>query len=236
MSERIQIWSVPLQVSDRMVAAYSQCLCEEEKIRAARFRFDADRRRFVVARGVLRHLLAEQLGCEAISLTFDYGQYGKPKTASSTSACHFHFNLSHSGEIAVCVLGGDRTVGIDIEQVRPIQRLGGMMERCLVNAEKAQVTSGSVDQQARTFLQYWTCKEAYLKAIGLGLAQPMTTVEIDLASHRLVTVPQQCAAGWALHSLDLPEGYVGALVIAGSATVEMKCWQHSNLRSSVQAK
>lgn len=240
MSEVIRVWSISLQVPERTVAAYSQCLSEDEQTRAARFRFDADRRRFVVARGVLRHLLAERLGNEAIALSFAYGEYGKPRT--TTTKTNYHFNLSHSGEIALCALGGDRIVGVDIEKVKPIKRLGSMIDRCLVDAEKAQLLSLPICQQDHNFLQYWTCKEAYLKAIGLGLSQSMTTVEVDLRSPCLVAVPQRRAAGWQLQILDLPEGYVGALVVARRSMaenpaekstieklkIEMKCWQHPN--------
>ncbi len=229
MGKAVQVWCVPLLVSEELVAKYAQCLAEDEQHRAARFRFEADRRKFVVARGAMRHLLSERLGCRAIALTFDYGKHGKPKTTvSSTKGRNFHFNLSHSGEMALCALGGDRTVGIDIEKVRPIQRLESIMERCLVETEKAKVISQPVDQQAHDFLQYWTCKEAYLKAIGVGLSQLMTTVEIDLSLSQLVEVPRDCQEGWQLYSLELPETYVGALVVAGKSAVEIAHWQHSN--------
>jgi 4'-phosphopantetheinyl transferase len=233
MGEAVQVWDVPLSVSEDLIAEYSQCLSEDEQKRAARFRFEADRRKFVVARGVLRHLLSERLGCRAIALTFDYGKYGKPKTTVlSAKGRDFHFNLSHSGEIALCALGGDRTVGIDIEKVRPIQRLESMMERCLVETEKAKVTSQPIDQQTHDFLQYWTCKEAYLKAIGVGLSQSMTTVEVDPSLSRLIKVPrdrkEDGQEDWQLHTLDLPETYVGALVVAGKSAVEIAHWQHSS--------
>ena len=226
MDEAVRVWRVPLRVSDKVVARYAQCLSEDERARASRFRFEQDRRKFVVARGTLRHLLGRRLDCTAAAIAFCYGKYGKPESVSPIGAGSFHFNLSHSGEMALCALGGDRTVGIDIEQVRPIQRLDSMIERCLVSVEKLQIIAQPKDQQARGFLQYWTCKEAYLKAIGLGLAQSMTTIEIDLSVPRLVTTPKQCAQGWHLHTLDLPEAYVGALVVAGKSAVEIDCWQH----------
>jgi len=230
MDKAVQVWCVPLSVSEELVAQYAQCLSEDEQHRAARFRFEADRRKFVVARGVLRHLLSERLGCGAIALTFDYGKYGKPKTTVSPTKGHdFHFNLSHSGEVALCALGGDRTVGVDIEKVRPIQRLESMMGRCLVEAEKAKVISKPIDQRSHNFLRYWTCKEAYLKAIGVGLSQSMTTVEVDPSFSQLVEVPKGCQEGWHLYSLDLPETYVGALVVAGKSAVEITHWQHFNL-------
>ncbi len=191
MGEAVRVWRVPLLVSDEVVARYVDCLSEDERARADRFRFEADRRKFVVARGTLRHLLGERFDCAAGAIAFCYGQYGKPETsASPDGASSFHFNLSHSGEMALCALGGDRNVGIDIEKVKPIQRLDSMMDRCLVEVEKSQVAAQPEDMQSRTFLQYWTCKEAYLKAIGLGLAQSMTTVEIEVRVPRLVTAPK----------------------------------------------
>ncbi len=227
MDEAVRVWRVPLLVSDGVVARYVACLSEDESARADRFRFEADRRKFVVARGTLRYLLGERFDCAASAITFCYGKYGKPETsASPDGASHFHFNLSHSGEMALCALGGDRNVGVDIEKVKPIQRLGSMMDRCLVEVEKLQVTAQPEDEQSRAFLQYWTCKEAYLKAIGLGLAQSMTTVEVDLSAPKLVTAPKPCAEEWQLYKLDLPESYVGALVVAGKSAIKIDCWQH----------
>ena len=227
MGEAVQVWQVPLRVSDETVTRYTQCLSEDEVSRADRFRFTADRRKFVVARGTLRHLLGARLGCAAGAIAFCYSRYGKPEmSASSSSDCHCHFNLSHSGEMALCALSGARIVGIDIEKIKPIQRLENMLERCLVAREKAIVKSHAMEQQPLAFLQHWTCKEAYLKAIGLGLSQSMTTIEVDLDSPQFVHVPDGCAASWQLHKIAVPEAYVAALVVAGEATVEVSCWQH----------
>lgn len=227
MNEAVQVWQVPLQVSDETIARYTKCLSEDEISRADRFRFKPDRRKFVVARGTLRHLLGARFGCRASAIAFCYGEYGKPETkAFSNSDCYFHFNLSHSGEMALCALGGDQVVGIDIEKVRPIQRLEGMSERCLVAQEKARVESYPREQQPFAFLQHWTCKEAYLKAIGLGLSQSMTAVEVDLSPPQFVSLPAGCAASWQLHTIPVPEDYVAALVVAGKATVKVSCWQH----------
>ncbi|MBE9060671.1 4'-phosphopantetheinyl transferase superfamily protein [cf. Phormidesmis sp. LEGE 11477] len=233
MGEAVQVWRVPLLISDQAIARYAKCLSADERARADRFRFEADRRKFVVARGTLRHLLGKRFGCAAGAIAFCYSKYGKPETSADPSGYSFHFNLSHSGEIALCALGGDRTVGIDIEKVKPIQRLDSLLERCLVAREKAIVKSQPIEQQPSAFLQHWTCKEAYLKAIGLGLSQSMTTVEVDLNpapfdSPRFVHVPDECAAGWQLHRIAVPETYVAALVVAGESAVDVKDWQHSD--------
>ncbi|MEL7331853.1 MAG: 4'-phosphopantetheinyl transferase superfamily protein [Cyanobacteria bacterium J06560_2] len=235
MNNSIQVWQIPLQVSDEIVQSYERCLAVDERSRADRFRFPDDRRRFVVARGTLRHLLSHQLNCTPQAIAFCYGQYGKPQveptgsegqtTAQSTPGnCDFHFNISHSGELALCALGQDHRVGIDVEKMKEIQRLDSMMSRCLLPNEQALVKASQRPLQA--FLKYWTCKEAYLKAIGMGLRQSMTTVEVEMSPPRLVQVPDSCSEGWQLHLIEVPEGYAGALVVEGNSLIEVKNWEH----------
>lgn len=229
LDNAIQLWQIPLEVSDSILARYWTYLSEDEKARGDRFRFAEHRRRFVVARGVLRCLLSEQLGRSPHDIQFCYGNYGKPALAQSSGSdeCDFHFNLSHSGELALCALGGDRTVGVDIEHLKSIKRLDGMMERCLTAWEIAEVTQHSEAAQLKAFLQRWTCKEAYLKAIGLGLTQSMQSVEVKLNPSQFAAVPQACALGWQLRIVEVPENYVGALVIAGESAVTTHHWRHA---------
>ena len=228
MSNTVQIWQIQLSAPQDIVEGYLACLSQEEKSRANRFRFADDRRRFIVSRGALRHILACQLHQPPGQVSFCYSEYGKPfiealpdaqRNSRRQPGGDFHFNLTHSGEVALCALGYRRNVGIDIESIRPLKRLENLMDRCLSEQEKAPVLAQSADGQSRAFLQTWTCKEAYLKAIGLGLTQSMRTVEVQLTPPRLIHVPHNCSDGWCLHKLALPEGYVGALVVAGHARV-----------------
>ncbi|MEL7357567.1 MAG: 4'-phosphopantetheinyl transferase superfamily protein [Cyanobacteria bacterium J06634_6] len=241
MSNAVEIWQIPLQVSESALQSYWRCLSNDEQARADRFHFPDDKRRFTVARGTLRYLLGTQVGRLPHELTFCYGPYGKPSLGqvmidqgrqepqlvakSGSEACDFHFNISHSGELALCVLGGTRRVGIDIEKFKPMQRLESMMERCLSSQEQIEVSA--TERPAEAFLWRWTCKEAYLKAIGLGLSQSMKTVEVDMAIPRLVRVPQDCPEGWTLHKVDVPKEYAGALVVAGDAPIQFSQWQHA---------
>ena len=228
MSESVQVWQISLEVSEETLQAYENCLSVDERSRADRFHFLADRRRFIVSRGTLRHLLSRQFGRSPKDIEFCYGEYGKPSIVlDSESHCNFHFNVSHSGELALCALGGQARVGVDIEKLKPIQRLDSMMERCLSKIELDQVNNEP--EPTHAFLQRWTCKEAYLKAIGLGLSQSMQTVEVEITPFKLVSVPKDCADGWQLHPIEVPEGYVSALVTEGNNSVTFDRWQHELL-------
>jgi 4'-phosphopantetheinyl transferase len=233
-SNAIEIWQIPLGVSADRLDRYFACLSKDEQAKATRFRFADDRRRFIVARATLRHLLGLRLKRSPETISFCYSEYGKPRIDPSTAAstmpnasCEFHFNLSHSGELALCALGGEHTVGVDIEAVKPMQRLDSLIDRCLSANERSQVQAAA--DQPRAFLQRWTCKEAYLKAIGLGLSQSMQMVEVQLAPPLLAQVPHDCDEGWNLYLLALPADYVGALVVRGSAAIQLRQWQHVTL-------
>ncbi len=246
MNDVIQLWRVSLRVPDDALESYFSCLSSPEKDRADRFKFAHDRRRFVVARGTLRHLLSAQFACSPESVEFCYGEYGKPslkpftqgngaireKNIDTGCPSAFQFNLSHSNDLALCALGYHRIVGVDVEMVKPIHRLESMIERCFSEREQLKVKMAS--DPLRAFLQRWTCKEAYLKAIGKGLSQSMKTVEVDLTAPRLLSVPDECPAGWHLHQINLsgvnlPEIYVGALVVAGEVPLEINDWQHDTV-------
>ncbi|MGB7488273.1 MAG: 4'-phosphopantetheinyl transferase superfamily protein, partial [Phormidesmis sp.] len=195
------------------------------------------------SRGTLRHLLSGQFGCLPQAIEFCYGKYGKPSVesagvamrsiaqrAAASDCSHgnaFNFNVSHSGELALCALGNQHRVGIDIEKFKTIQRLDSLMERCLSAQEQANVQAA--DKPAEAFLRRWTCKEAYLKAIGVGLSQSMKTVEVAMNPPRFVCVPDDCEEGWTLHTIAVPEGYAGALVVAGSVPVKLNQWVHPNV-------
>ena len=225
MTRFVQVWQIPLEVSEEKLQVYASCLSVDERSRADRFRFPDDSRRFTVARGTLRHLLGKQFGRSPQAIEFCYGEYGKPSVVSDNEgSCNFYFNVSHSGELALCALGHRHQVGIDIEKLKPIQRLDSMMERCLSGKERAQVVQEKDPVYA--FLQRWTCKEAYLKATGVGLSQSMAAVEVEIAPPRFLCVPEDCAQGWHLHVVDVPKGYVGAAAVAGDARIQLNLWQH----------
>ena len=90
-------------------------LSADESQRAARFHFPRDRRRFTVARGVLRDILGRYLGMPPSELGFRYSAYGKPALADGFDAAGVRFNISHSHEMALFAVTCHREIGVDIE-------------------------------------------------------------------------------------------------------------------------
>jgi 4'-phosphopantetheinyl transferase len=162
-------------------------LCDEERERAERLLGERDRWRWIGCRGVLRALLARYLGLDPRVLEFSLGEHGKPMLATA-GAKLLHFNLSHSGDLALYAVSGERAVGIDVEVTRRQVDELAIAARVLGEAEAARL--GAIDPETRTreFLRAWVAHEAAVKCRGTGLgrrsedspAAGLWTAELDV--------------------------------------------------------
>jgi 4'-phosphopantetheinyl transferase len=162
--EEVQVWVASLTVSDERYSELEETLCSEERDRASSLA-PILARRFVVARGVLRGLLAGFTGAAASSLRFCYGASGKP----SLTGHGIQFNISHSAEVGLFAFAPDRAVGIDVENVRPVRRLLDVAQRFLSEDDVRALASKRPEERDATFLKSWVVREARLKAEGKGI-------------------------------------------------------------------
>lgn len=214
----IDLWSASLEPPARLRAHLEGYLSVDERERAARFVFSRDRGRFVAGRAFLRLLLAQYLGTDAGSLRFRYGPHGKPFLADDRNG--LAFNLAHTGDLAVCALARDVDVGVDVERVRQIPDADGVARSFFSRRETADLASVPQAARPRAFFDAWTRKEAFLKALGDGLARPLDSFDVTLkpgeAPRLLSTLgdPEE-ANRYSLHTLEPEEGYVAAIAVRG---------------------
>jgi 4'-phosphopantetheinyl transferase len=216
----VHVWSASLERDEAVVQHLYRTLSADEQSRAARFHFARDRRRFCVARGVLRHLLAGYLSAAPAEIGFDYSPRGKPALQRRFSA-ELRFNVSHSHEMAVYAFARGREVGIDIEQIRTSVEFEQIAQRYFAPSEYQSLRSLPTALRARGFFNCWTRKEAYIKALGDGLSHPLDQFTVSLAPDqpaRLLhdradpTAPHR----WTLHAPTIHPEYVVALIAEGS--------------------
>lgn len=200
--QRPQVWSFELaEPADESV------LAPDELARAARFRFDRDRERFVRRRVLLRRVLALHTGAAPAELAYATNAYGKPTLVGHPD---LHFSASASGGRAVIAVGPVE-LGVDVEQVVPSDDLDGVAVRFFAAEELAQLAS--VDD----FFRCWSRKEAYVKAVGQGLSFPLASfaVEVAEAPHprllRSDRLPDDLATA-TIVDLSSP-GFMAALVV-----------------------
>src|SRR5438552_7969902 len=140
-------------------------LSPDENERAARFRFPEHRRRFVIARGFLRQLLAAYVDLQPLDVEFTYSEAGKP-ALSAIHESNLSFNVSHSGEIAVFSFAIGREVGVDVEYIRYDVDVEAIPRRFFSRMEQQILATLQGQQKFEGFFNCWTRKEAYVKAVG----------------------------------------------------------------------
>ncbi len=178
--DELHVWCARLDPPESMVERHRRTLSSDEQARAAAFVFARDRRRFTVARAILRAILGRYLGVDAGRIGFCYGRRGKPALAGEGS---LRFNIAHSEDVALYVVARGAEVGIDVERVRAISDLGGIAERVFSRRERATLRALPPADTLEAFFRCWTRKEAWIKATGVGLAQPLHESDVaDAAS------------------------------------------------------
>jgi len=150
-----------------------------EPERFARYRADVDRWMFLGGRLLARTLVGRALGVPPDAWRWGEGPHGRPGVAGPATS--LRFNLSHSAGLVVCAIADGRDVGVDVEHLErpPVDRR--MVRRYLSPAEATDVEAQPDDAWQRRFLTYWTLKEAYLKARGVGVSLPLAEITFELA-------------------------------------------------------
>jgi 4'-phosphopantetheinyl transferase len=157
------------------------CLHPAEPERFARYRKEDDRLNFLCGRLMARSLVGSLLGVPPTSWRWREGPHGRPEIAEPDTT--LRFNIAHSGGLVACALADGRDVGVDVEDVTRHQVDIKVVHRYFSPVEAADVVAQGEDWMDRFFL-YWTLKEAYLKARGLGIAVPLSEITFRLAADR----------------------------------------------------
>lgn len=226
----VHVWRVCLDVADSTVEYLLPILCVTERQRAERFRFQKDRKQFVVTRSVLRIILGRYLEREPSTLSFCYNQYGKPELAS-TSDRTIRFNLSHSHGLALIAVAQNLDIGIDLEYIRPNVSWEQIAQSYFSSKERDMLHQLPVALKTLAFFTVWTRKEAYIKATGKGLSLPLDRFDVSIVPGepaKLLNVQwdDREAERWLLIELTPGSGYAATLA-AGAGNWQLKLWQWS---------
>lgn len=216
----MQVWLVHLDVEPDEAASLIPLLSPDERERAIRFRLPGHGARFVVARAALRLLLAAHVGQAPAALRFDYSPRGKPALAGGAGS-GLEFNLSHSRGTAVYGISRGRAVGIDLEYVRPGIDVEALAGRFLAPEERTVLHGLTGEARLEGFYRCWTRKEALLKALGEGLAVPLSSFAVSCAPGEEARIRRGFDGStrvdrWRLEDLDPGPDHAAALCAEGS--------------------
>jgi 4'-phosphopantetheinyl transferase len=230
-SAEVHVWRACLDLDSSCVEHLQHALSADELQRAARFHFPRDRRRFTVARGVLRDILGRYLGVPPSELEFRYGAHGKPALAAGFDAAVVRFNISHSHEMALFAVTCGREIGVDIEYLGREIRAEEIAQHFFSAHECANLRALPAAAKHEAFFNCWTRKEAYIKAHGEGLSLPLDQFDVSLAPGEPAALlatrndPREVQR-WSLQALTPGPGYVAALAVEGQGW-QLACWHWS---------
>jgi len=219
------VWAIDYNKSKEW---YVQCLAaldEQQLKRCNHFKFEHDRKSYVISQGSLKLLLAAYLNIPVADVRLGRHRKGKPFSMDNPA---LEFNLSNSGTVCVMAFCPDSALGIDLESIKalPSSDYEDLIQRNFTDREKQDILKHKEDQ-LRFFYQYWTMKEAYLKAIGEGMRLTPDQVEFSLEEG----VPRLLSANgdtgtedWLFHCFVPSAKYIGTLAYT-EGVKEVQYWR-----------
>lgn len=200
----IHLWRASLDLPERRAAALAASLSADELARVERYREPRDRRRYAAARGLLRDLLSRYTRTPPADLRLEYGPRGKPAVACTPGSPPLHFNLSHSGALAIYAVTRGARVGLDLERVRPVPHAERIAGRVFPPTELREWLALPEAGRLDGFFSRWTRLEALAKLHGGGVWW--------LVEHG-GSIPE--AEQISVIDLEAPEGFRAAVAVDG---------------------
>lgn len=252
--EPVVVYRVPLTFTAGQLEQLAVYLCDEERARAARYLVEAPRHQFVGCRAALKILLAHELNLAPQDVRLVIQRWGKPmlhperirsRQADSRDAQGaIQFSVSHSADCGLIGLARF-PIGVDLEYSQPRLRVASLANMVLSSREQELWNSVPPRQREQQMLRLWVCKEALLKALGLGIAECLQQVSfpiplpesdvfapswIDPAIQVHLEEDANCSrnawtacSSWAIHALPASHHHLAAVAVGHqSATVQLR--------------
>jgi 4'-phosphopantetheinyl transferase len=227
-------WSVePEAIGEELMSRLS-VLSAEERARMASFRFERDRIAYAAAHVLVRVALswcAPSVPPASWDLTQSRNE--RPEVVAPKLSPRLRFNISHTHGLVACLVTDQIDCGIDVEVRRPVDDMEAVVARVLSPAEIAALMALPDHLRPDRFFCYWTLKEAYVKARGLGLSLPLEAVSFDLRAEGAVvtlgTSVDDHGPDWQFEQWSPTAHHVVAVAIRSGAIRDVRLVRHSQL-------
>lgn len=224
----VHVWYIDLGSDLVESSLWDSVLSIEEQERAGRFVFEQDRREFCWSHAALRVLLESYGVAPARDVAFHIAPGGKPALDPQHHCDWLQFNLAHTRGFAVCAFAYDRPVGIDVERLRIVSDADQIVQRFFALQEQAEYSATTAAFRPAAFFNAWTRKEAYLKALGVGLGRSLDSFAVTLDPKlpaRLLQIDGMAAPAteWTLQDLSIDSETIIALAVPGT-NLQVRCF------------
>jgi 4'-phosphopantetheinyl transferase len=201
----------------RLHEEYRSLLTEEERSKEFRFYFADDQRRYLVTRAMVRTVLSRYLEVPPTDWRFANNRYGRPEIANlSRDECGLRFNISHTKGLIALGVTHRRELGVDVENLRTRAISLDVADRFFARPEVEELATVPPERQQDRFFEYWTFKESYIKARGMGLSIPLGKFSFHYPHERAVNIAIDPALGddanrWSFWQYRPTEKYLMAV-------------------------
>ena len=220
-SDEIHLWLISVSADDPTLHSCFDSLTSDETLRARRFLSEPTRRRFIITRAALRRILRGYHDKLPTDFPISTGTFGKPFLESAELKAPLHFNVSHSGDLALMGFCVRAEIGVDIEEERRLTGLVEIGKKVFSEREFSFLQTLPESERRTAFFQLWTCKEASLKAEGTGFNRDPRSIclfseaksrneisrliHMDGQSIQWATPPSGYSLAWAFQSTESPK-------------------------------
>jgi len=227
VDNKVRIYCVTLSecMGDSVVQRCLSVLSNSEKEKSCRYRFQRDRQRYILTRALIRFLASEILDGPPEGWEFKISSKGKPRLISND----FQFNISHTTDYITCVIVKSGLIGIDIEKRPKDASLHRLAAEFFAKEETEKVISSTNLRQSKRFLSYWTLKEAYLKARGIGIGDSLNSFWFELDEGITIKLNAKTPfhngfLDWNFRLFNLDATHVGALAASPDISLNSVCF------------
>ena len=223
----IHLWLIHLTNPSLDLTFLRSLLAESECERTDRYVFARHRRSYLVSQSHLRLILSHYLTTQPDAIEFSQGEHGKPFIEGSA----VQFNMSRAGDYALYGIGLDANIGVDIERWHEHFDFNDIIEQNFSRRENTEYVDIPDELKEACFYKGWTCKEAYIKAIGEGLYYDFSLFDVLLHPEdpaKLIAVEnnEMAAQKWRLHAVNVEDTH-GKMVYNAAVAVdkEITTWR-----------
>ncbi|MCB0283487.1 MAG: 4'-phosphopantetheinyl transferase superfamily protein [Calditrichaeota bacterium] len=226
----VHLWLLNYKKCQEKLNEILPVLSPEEKQRGDKFYFENDKNRYIITKGTLKKILSRMLNTETREIAFGYNEHGKPYLES---APNLYFNVSHSGNFGLIAITPISEIGVDVERFRHKMTREDIARRFFSKKEINDYLSLDIDQRLQGFFNCWTRKEAFIKAVGLGLSLPLNTFDVSLkpgANAEILAIrkPHDDPEKWTMKNVLIDNEYAAAFTLR-AVNFETKYWRACSL-------
>jgi 4'-phosphopantetheinyl transferase len=226
-NNQIHLWLADIQQFQSYDSAI-RILSADEAHQHSKFHAQRDRDRYLLTRYAVRSLLSQYVPSTlAADWHFQTTEFGKPSLAPGQVPSNLHFNISHSKEKILIAFSASREIGVDIEVFDSSLQFLELAEKHFSPFEVQSLRDHPARDHAEIFFRYWTLKEAFIKATGLGLNTPLDQFSFDIENTDRIQIRFHSAipgedGSWSFQVLRPWPETRAAVCLATNAKIELE--------------